>query len=224
MKKIYYILAILTSLLTTTTAFGQTSNSTGVQAIDIGLSVRWADRNVGASSPSDYGDYYAWGEIETKENYEDATYKWCKGWPNSFTKYNTDSDCGVVDNKTTLEVEDDVAHVKLGEDWRLPTLDELAELCVTRYNSSYKWEWKSLNGHNGWQITYIENNNSIFLPAAGYRHDTSFNNVGSYGCYRSSILYTDRPGNAWFVNFSSEFMFAYYSARVSGLTIRPVTE
>lgn len=90
--------------------------STPGEAIDLGLpsGLKWASCNVGASSPEEYGGYFAWGEIEEKSDYSWDTYKWCKGSSESMTKYCTNSNYGTVDNKTILDPEDDVAHVKWG--------------------------------------------------------------------------------------------------------------
>ena len=104
--------------------------------VDLGLSVKWATCNMGASSPEEYGDHYAWGETETESTYDWNTYKWCKGSKNTLTKYCTDSDYGTVDNKTVLDPEDDVAQVKWGGNWRMPTdaeIEELRENCISRH-------------------------------------------------------------------------------------------
>ena len=187
-----------------------------VGAVDLGLSVYWATCNLGANSPGEYGDYYAWGETETKENYNVETYKW---YSSIFTKYNT------ADNKTVLDPEDDVAHVNLGGSWRVPTIGEVDELMSTQNNSSYQWEWKSLNGHNGWLVTYLVNNNSIFFPAAGYRYDTRLTNVGSRGDCWSSSLSTDFPDRAWYVYFDGGGVDRGYNRyRCYGFPVRPVSE
>ena len=195
-------------------------------AVDLGLSVYWGTTNIGASNPEDYGDYYAWGETEPKESYSWSTYKFgisssgpfSKG---TFSKYNTISSYGTIDNKTVLEPEDDVAHVKLGGKWRMPTdaeWDELMAKCtwtwVTNYNGS---------GING-ILVKATNGNSIFLPAAGYRLDTSLYNVGSYGYYWSSSLRTGNPGGAWDGYFSSDNVYRFYDNRDRGLSVRPVSE
>ncbi len=193
-------------------------------AIDMGLSVKWANANLGATAPEGYGDYYAWGETETKENYSWSTYKWCNGSYNTLIKYNTSNSYGTVDNKTVLDLEDDVAHVKLGGSWRMPTSSEVDELISTRNNSSYQWEWKSLNGHNGWLVTYLVNNNSIFLPAAGSRSDADLYYVGSNGYYWSSSPYTDNPYNAWSVYFDADNVDRHNSNRDYGQSVRPVSE
>ena len=103
------------------TAYGNqvsfaTNNGTenGYAYVDLGLSVKWATCNVGASKPEDYGDYFAWGETTTKSTYNWSTYKYCKGAYNNLTKYNTSSGYGSVDNKTTLELSDDAARANWG--------------------------------------------------------------------------------------------------------------
>ena len=97
------------------------------QAVDLGLSVKWSSLNLGAVSPEDYGAYFAWGETETKSDYSWLTYKWGTS-PTTLKKYNTKRSKGTVDNKTVLDPEDDVVHVKLGGKWRMPTDAEWKEL------------------------------------------------------------------------------------------------
>lgn len=149
-------------------------------AVNLGLSVKWAACNVGASSPEEYGGYYAWGETEEKSDYSWDTYKWCNGSWDSMTKYCTDSYCRTVDNKTVLDPEDDVAHVKLGGSWRMPTLDEIEELC-----NECTWTSTTYNGVKG-QLVTGPNGNSIFLPAAGYCRNTDFEYRGLEGGYSSA--------------------------------------
>ena len=201
-----------------------TTKEFGFAAIDMGLSVKWANANLGATAPEGYGDYYAWGETETKTNYDWSTYKWCNGTYDSLTKYNTSTSYGTVDNKTVLDAEDDVARVKLGGKWRMPTSSEVDELNSTRNNSSYQWEWKSLNGHNGWLVTYLVNNNSIFFPAAGFRYDASLYRVGSYGSCWSSSFMPDAPSSACYLYFSSDNVSRDSSYRCYGRSVRPVSE
>ena len=115
------------------------------RAIDLGLSVKWASCNVGATAPEEYGGYYAWGETEEKSDYNWITYKHCNGSnETTMTKYCTDSSYGTVDNKTTLEQEDDVATVKWGGNWRIPTREELQELI-----DKCTWTWTTYNEVNG---------------------------------------------------------------------------
>ena len=136
--------------------------------VDLGLSVNWATCNVGASRPEDYGDFYAWGEIETKNDYSWSTYQYSRGTYNSLTKYCLISSMGYegfTDEKITLEQDDDVAFMKWGGKWRTPSKQEFEELlnnCI--------WEWATQNGINGYKI--ISNvqgysNCWIFLPASG---------------------------------------------------------
>ena len=184
--------------------------------VDLGLSVKWATCNMGASSPEEYGDHYAWGETETESTYDWNTYKWCKGSKNTLTKYCTDSDYGTVDNKTVLDPEDDVAHVKWGGNWRMPTdaeIKELRENCI--------WKWTTQNGKNGYKVTSKKNGNSIFLPAAGCRSDSSLSDAGSGGYYWSSSLISSYPYYAYYVYFDSSYVNRYYY-RYYGLSVRPV--
>lgn len=156
------------------------------EAVDLGLSVKWATMNIGAKSPEDYGDYFAWGETKPKTSYEWSTYKWLNYLCSTLTKYCIDSSHGaVVDNKTTLDPEDDAAHVNWGGGWRMPTRVELGEL-----DNNCTWTWTTLNGVNGYKVTSKTNGNSIFLPAAGYRDYSYLNNAGTYGEYWSSSLDT----------------------------------
>ncbi len=158
-------------------------------AVDLGLpsGTLWADRNVGARYPEDYGDYFAWGETEPKDYYSWGTYKWCNGTETTITKYCTKDSNGTVDNKTILDLEDDAAYVNMGATWRIPTYAEQRELI-----NECTWEWTILNGVNGRKVTG-PNGNSIFLPAAGLRGNDIFVNVGSTGYYWSSLLNSDYP-------------------------------
>ena len=188
-------------------------------AIDLGLTsgVKWASFNLGASAPDEYGDYYAWGETETKSNYSGSTYKFGTN-SGPFSKYNTNSSYGTVDNKTVLDLEDDVAHIKLGGSWRMPTDAEWTEL-----RTECTWTWTTENGVYGRRVTG-PNGNSIFLPAAGVRNDTNLYNTGSYGYYWSSSLYTDDPYCAWSVIFGSDDCWRLYNYRYYGFSVRPVSE
>ena len=197
------------------------------QAVDMGTvvngkNIKWASFNIGASSPEEYGLYYAWGETEPKENYSWSTYKWCNGSYNTLTKYNTSSSYGtVVDNKTVLDPADDVASVKLGGKWRMPTDAEWTELrtkCTWTWKTNYNW-----SGINGILVT-ATNGNSIFLPAAGDRDDTVLYGAGQEGRYWSSSLNTYDPFIAWEVCFSSGDVNVITGIRYSGDSVRPVSE
>ena len=202
----------------------------GYEYVDLGLSVKWATCNVGASSPEEYGNYYAWGETETKSEYTWDTYKWCKDSYSFLTKYCNDSEYGnddFTDTKTTLDPEDDVAHVKWGGDWRMPTKEEQDELL-----NNCTWKWydsgnSEFGGVAGYKVTGKKSGYTdrfIFLPAAGCRGDTYLYYVGSYGYYWSSSLYTDCPYLAWYIYFNSSFVGADYYSRYYGLSVRPVCE
>lgn len=167
-------------------------------AIDLGLSVKWASCNVGASSPEDYGDYFAWGEITPKTTYTSSNYSYSA-------------------NPTILLPHADAACVNWGGSWRMPTDAELTEL-----REQCTWSWTTKNGVNGYKVTSNSNGNSIFLPAAGYREGSSLYGVGSYDGYWSSSLYTDSPSHAWYVNFGSSYVRRYNGYRNVGHSVRPV--
>ena len=171
------------------------------ESVDLGLSVRWAANNVGASSPEDYGDYYAWGETETKENYSTTNSTWYQ-----------------EDAEDIAGTEYDVAHVKWGGSWRMPTEDECEELI-----DSCTWTWTTLNGVNGYQVTG-STGNSIFLPAAGYYNGTTLNSAGSYGYYWSSTPYGSNTKYAYVLYFYSGRRSTVWSGyrRCYGRSVRPV--
>ncbi len=192
----------------------------GYEYIDLGLSVKWATMNVGASNPEDYGDYFAWGETEPKDVYDWSTYKWCNGSYTSLTKYNTSSSYGTVDNKTKLELSDDAAHVNWGGAWRMPTDAELTEL-----REQCTWTWTRQNGVNGCKVMSKSNGNSIFLPAAGFRNYSSLYNAGSSCYYWSNSLDTDTDYlyNALGVSFSfPDNLHWFNNSRGFGQSVRPV--
>ena len=188
--------------------------------VDLGLSVKWATFNVGASKPEEIGDYYAWGEIEPKTDYNWSNYKWCDGSEYALTKYNyLPRYGGTVDNKSDLDLEDDVAHVKWGGSWRMPTKSEFNEICNkctwTRYSSGNT----EFNGVAGFKVTSRVSGYSdrfIFFPDAG--------GSGSVECWSSSL--GNNPAGACYFSFG--LYPGYYSANVdersrcSGLSIRPV--
>jgi len=191
--------------------------------VDLGLpsGLLWATSNVGTFIPEGYGDYFAWGETTTKSTYNWITYQHCNASYNTLTKYCDDSSYGYngfTDNLTTLLPEDDAATANWGGNWRMPTKAEFEEL----YNNTTN-EWTTLNGVNGMLFT-ASNGNSLFLPAAGWRSESSYG-AGSGGAYWSSSLDTDYDTNfAWYfffysVNCSMRDTYRYY-----GFTVRPVRE
>ena len=192
----------------------------GHEWIDLGLpsGLKWATCNVGATNPEEYGGYYAWGETEEKSNYDWKTYKWCNGSSTTMTKYCTDSGYGTVDNKRVLDPADDVAHVKWGGSWRMPTVDEIDELC-----RECNWQRTSLNGIYGYRVTG-PNGNSIFLPAAGSRYDTELYNRGARGYYWSSSLTDYYCCGACYLSFYDDNYYRYYGYRYHGRSVRPVSK
>ncbi len=196
----------------------------GPNMVDLGLSVKWATCNVGATYPWDYGEYFAWGETEPKINYSWSTYKYCDGRSDNLTKYNNNSSWGTVDNKTILNSEDDAAYVILGGNWRMPTLDEFVEL----YNSNNcTWTWTTQNDVNGYLVTSMKTGyegNSSQMCIRDSRGDTVSDNDGSEGFYWSSSLAPSSTFDAWDLHFDSWSSYPdyYYGNRNFGFTVRPV--
>lgn len=202
-----------------------------VEMVDLGLSVKWASFNVGADYPEDFGDYYAWGEIETKTSYEWTNYRfWSSGdsWGNNdskLNKYIEKENRGVVDNKTTLDIEDDVANVKWGGDWRIPTREEMNELlknCTltkTTVNEIVGFKVESnIPGHE---------NKSIFLPAAGYWINSFQDQYVGNGYYWTSSLGKADSEEACHVFLGRDLkmlsdIYRVGIVRSMGLSVRPV--
>ena len=174
--------------------------------IDLGLSVRWATCNIGADSPEEYGDYFAWGETETKSSYDIDN---CETWGKEIT-----------DIKGTSR---DVAHVKWGSPWRMPTEEEFKELIVY-----CDWEWVSSNKKEekitGYMVTSKRNGNSIFLPAAGCRNGTWLDRTVVEGYYWGSMPYKGDTNFACVLDFYSNCHNRGWTDRSRGFSIRPVLE
>ena len=155
-----------------------------------------------------------------KTKYDWENYKWCNGGSiTTLTKYNNNGANGIVDNITTLESGDDVAHVKLGGKWRTPTYSEWNE-----FITQCTLEWTVNNGVNGIKATG-SNGDSVFLPAAGDYNYKSPSDVGAYGHYWSSSLYTNNyPGCAHELRFTTNAFRMSYNYRTFGESVRPVTE
>ena len=190
-------------------------SSDEIEAVDLGLSVKWANMNVGAKTPSGFGSYFAWGETKTKQFFSWNTYTWSKGDSPSLTKYST------LDRRTQLALSDDAARANIGGDWRMPTVDEYDELI-----DNCKWEWTNKDGVNGYKVTSKKNGNSIFLPITGFRFygDVQFRAIN--GIYWTSSLYTANPYKAWCLEFNFSDVKVHYgdltSNRFSGRCIRAV--
>lgn len=188
-------------------------------AVDLGLSVLWADMNIGAEFPEDFGNYYAWGETEPKELYVPSTYKWWDSSSKQYTKYNTPTIWGENGHIVTLEPEDDAAAVNWGGKWRMPSRDEFAELvdnCTWTNAGPTLKEGKLVTGPNG---------NSIFIPSAALRSGTVPQGAGG-GYYHSNTLSADKTC-AYDVEIYFHWSFAkiYIQSgygRTAGLPIRPV--
>ncbi|MBR0333994.1 MAG: InlB B-repeat-containing protein [Bacteroidales bacterium] len=191
----------------------------GHDYVDLGLpsGLKWANCNVGATSPEGYGDYFAWGETSPKDNYKWSTYKYCNGSETTLSKYNTNSSRGTVDNKTTLDISDDAARANWGGKWRMPTEAEQDEL-----RNNCTWTWTTRNGINGYKVTSKTNGNSIFLPAAGNRLGASVGSVGSGGDYWSSSLDSSEPNYACSLYFKSSYVAWSTGGRYGGHTVRAV--
>ena len=175
----------------------------GHECVDLGLSVKWATCNVGASSPSEYGDYYAWGEIATKMSYTEENYK-----ANGMTM-------GDISGNSSYYV----ARAKWGGCWRMPTKAEMQELI-----DNCTWTWTTQDGYDGYQVTG-KNGNSIFLPAAGNRFDTSIFNIGVYGGYWCSTRVEDDANSAYRLFFANTPSHCVDSTNNDeGRPVRPVCD
>ena len=184
--------------------------------VDLGLSVKWATCNVEYSfsplgsnrsysaedsSPEDYGSYFAWGETTKKSSYDEDN---CPTY-------------GVEMGDISGNSAYDAARANWGSTWRMPTKAECQELI-----DNCTWTWTTYNGKEGYKVVSKKNNNSIFLPAAGYRVDSSLNFVGKYGYYCSST--PNGSSDTYYLYFNSNANFMSRSYRYCGRSVRPVSE
>ena len=222
MKKI--ILVILAIMFSGTAGYvkgnvmeEKAKSTDGVEAVDLGLSVKWANMNVGAKKASGFGTYFAWGENKPKEYYSWDSYAWCKENSQALTKYTK------TDRRNQLAPADDAAHTNWGGGWRMPTVDEYEELLNP---DNCKWEWTTQDGVNGYKVTGKKTGNSIFLPVTGFRYYADIQFRGIYGIYWTSSLYTANPNKAWCLEFNVSNAEVHYgnlsSNRFSGRCIRAV--
>ena len=217
-----------------------------VLTVDLGLpsGTKWANMNVGAEKPEDYGLYFAWGEtagygsdISDGRLFDWVSYKWMTEGQSSWkyiNKYQIDDGqkegCWyqylyllaeqefVGDRKSVLDVEDDAAAVNWGGEWVMPTYDEMKELLDNTTN-----EWTTVNGTNGCKFTSKTNGNSIFLPAAGYRNGSSLGLHTLGGNYWSSTLDQSNTRYAYYLGFDSGYVgMSGYGDRILGFSVRPV--
>ena len=196
--------------------------------VDLGLSVKWASFNIGATAPEEYGDYYSWGETEKKGYFIEDTYKWSYVDGSSKTKYSKyvdDSSDGTVDNKDTLETGpdgDDIASKQLGGNWRMPTIYEMKELVNT---NNCTWQWTSINGKRGYKVTSKKEGFTdkwIFLPAVGYVSYYSINNPDTDAFYWTSSLVSSYNEQAHGLYFNNKNIFTSTYRRYEAYCIRPV--
>ena len=171
--------------------------------VDLGLSVKWATCNVGATSPEDYGQYFAWGETSPKDEY-------------------TEDNCSTYNKEMSDIAGDaqyDAATAIWGGDWRMPTNAELQELF-----DNCTWTWTTQNGVNGYKVTSKVNSNYIFLPAAGYRDGSSLEIAGGVGKYWSSTPYENLPNRANILSFNRFDPEMSFNNRYYGHSVRPVID
>ena len=188
--------------------------------VDMGLSVKWATCNVGASSPYEGGSLFAWGETATKKTCTWKNLKYClDSSGNKFSKYVMDSKFGEVDNESLLDRSDDVARVKWGGTWRMPTIEELQEL-----KDNCTWTWSIQGDKHGYTVTSKKNGGSIFIPVAGARSENKLINPSFYGYYWSSSLNTENQNRAFGIYFYNGGIGLLDSGRYIARSVRPVTE
>lgn len=181
------------------------TNAKGYSYVDLGLTsgTLWATMNVGATSETDYGSYFQWGDTVDKRNADCSwsNYKYNDG--SGYSKYNTglNNTGGPVDNKITLDLEDDAARVHMRGDWKMPTSALMEELVEETTN-----EWTTINDVNGRKFTSKKDTSKyIFIPASGYRYDSSFGNQGNKGFVWNSSLNPFGPSQSLHLDFGSNY-------------------
>lgn len=190
--------------------------------VDLGLpsGTLWAKCNVGAASPEQYGDFVAWAETESKSDYSWDAYKWIQNW--RMTKYSVvyyQAYGNEPDKKTLLDAEDDIAAVKMGEGWRMPTKYEVEELFNPEYTT---WTWAELNGVKGVIVASKTKEAAIFLPAAGSWSMTYYYGEGDNGSYWTRSLMSEEATRAYQFSFSSSYHECAELNRYYGCTVRAV--
>ena len=183
--------------------------------VDLGLpsETLWAKANLGADTPQDFGDYYAWAELDPKEAYNRETYKWYVG--NKLVKYCTSSLYGTVDENIYLDILDDAAQHKLGKGWHVPSVVQAQELV-----DECTWEFTTQNDVKGYVVTG-PNGNSIFLPSAGEVNDVT-TSVGNGGSYWLNAIDDSHSTYAKMIVFSLTYYKVDANSRTVGRSIRPV--
>lgn len=180
--------------------------------IDLGLSVKWASCNLGASEPQEPGDYYAWGETQTKSTYNWSTYRWSNGTETSLKKYCTQSTYGTVDNKISLDLSDDAAYANSQGKLRMPSSAEWREL-----SEQCQWTKTQYKGKDGFLVSSAKTDNAIFIPCNGIKFSYIVNNDSHY--YWTSDLNSEGS------RYADAFLWPSVGKwnRCDGLGIRPVS-
>lgn len=210
----------------TKNTLSQNNEHNGHKYVNLGLSVKWATCNIGASKPEEIGYYLCWGEKFYKTKYSWLNY--ChrvsgNSWRDvKLNKYNTKWDRGIVDNRTVLDLEEDVAHLYWHGNWHIPSLNEIRELLNP---NNCIWEWTKLNGVVGCKVTSKKigyTGNSIFLPASGYQNENGLIFKDSSAHYWSNTINSEEPQYARSIYFDNNEHREVNDCRSFGLTIRPV--
>lgn len=206
MKKIFFIITLVLVALTANAQSCPDDNHP--HAIDLGLpsGTKWACCNVGATTPEDYGGYFAWGETEEKELYDLSTYIFSN-------IYDAASDIGI----NICGTDYDVAHLKWGEEWQMPSVDKTMELL-----KQCSYEWVVIDGVRGGKLVG-PNGNSIFLPAAGAYNFTGLNECDSSGSYWTGTQYAFDKKRAYGFWVYNEEVDYFGANRYLGFSVRPVT-
>ena len=202
MKRVCLFMTLICMMMVSFKPDGSDGKHEGHEYVDLGLSVKWATCNVGATSPEEYGDYFAWGETSPKEKYTEK---------NSLTY-------GIQMSDISGNAQYDAARANWGGDWRMPTDEEMQELI-----DECTWTWTTQNGVKGHKVTG-PNGNSIFLPAAGSRDGSSLDDAGGSGYYWSSTPYGALDDIAHGLSFLSGLHDMYYGSRDQGRSVRLVVE
>ena len=193
------------------------------EAVDLGLSVKWSSCNVGADSPEDYGYYYRWGEIK-EFNINSGDYKYFQPIDLGESQY-YGPECWKNIVPKISGTSYDVAHVRWGRGWRMPTESEVCELC-----EMCSWQWTVINGVNGYKIIG-PNGNFIFLPAVGFKiiyEEENIRYCGEFCCYWAGTLFDENNpinhdfSNLFFAGANANPVSIYYP--LTGFSIRPVKE
>jgi len=212
MRKLYFIFFAALAAVVSCSKENPTPSPKSPEMVDLGLSVKWASFNVGATKPEEYGTYFAWGDV-TGQTWDGT--KWSGGGFSTAPKYE-------VDANGNLKPEYDAAHVKLGGDWRMPTKagqQELIDNCTCTWTGNY-------NGTGVAGIIFTSNktgftDKSIFLPVAGGGFESYMNGAGAVGYYWSSTSHSD---DAWYTSFYSDYISTFYTSRLHGQPVRAVAD